>query len=229
MHGISMKSVTVVLFGALLFMSIGCGPQARRGGVIGGAAGGAVGAAIGARYGSTVEGALIGAAVGGAAGALIGRYMDQQAEQIRRDVEGVNVERVAEGIRVTFDGGLLFDFDSAELRQVSRQNLQRFAQILQDYPNTNILIEGHTDSTGPAEYNQGLSERRARSVSNYLASIGVSSGRFVVVGYGESQPTASNATPEGRQLNRRVEVGIMANEQLQQSARDAAAAGRREL
>jgi outer membrane protein OmpA-like peptidoglycan-associated protein len=229
MRGISMKLVTFALLAAFAFMYSGCGSRTATGGAVGAGAGGAVGAAVGSRYGSTIRGALIGAAIGGAAGALIGRYMDRQAEAMKKELENARIERVAEGIRVTFESGILFDFDSAELRATARNNLRDFADILRDYPNTNILIEGHTDAIGTNSYNQDLSERRARSVGNYLSSLGVERGRFVLVGYGETQPVASNENEQGRQQNRRVEVGIMANEDLKSEARDAAKEGRNQL
>ncbi len=223
------KVLTIVLLVVPIALTGGCGSRTATGGAAGGAAGGAVGAAVGSRYGSTVRGALIGAAIGGAAGALIGRYMDRQAEAMQDQLEGARIERVAEGIRVTFDSGILFDFDSSELRPAARENLQEFAEILEDYPKTNVLIEGHTDAIGSEQYNQQLSDRRARAVGSYLSSIGVDSDRFVLVGYGESQPVATNETEAGRQQNRRVEVGIMANEELKESARDAAESGQNQL
>ena len=189
-----------------------------KGGAVGAAAGGAIGAAVGSRSDNTALGAVIGATVGGAAGALIGRRMDKQAEELREDLEGAEIERVGEGILITFDSGLMFDVDSYSLRPATRDNLDNLAQTLLKYDDTNILVEGHTDSTGPEDYNMTLSRNRANSVSSYLLDKGVRSGRITAVGYGENQPVASNDTREGRQQNRRVEVAIYANEKMIKAA-----------
>jgi outer membrane protein OmpA-like peptidoglycan-associated protein len=200
--------------------SAGCASMNRtqKGGVIGAAGGAVAGGLIGRAAGNTVLGAILGAAVGGAAGAYIGHYMDKQAEEMRQDLQGARVERVGEGIRITFDSGLLFDVDKYDLREQSRQNLSRLADVLNRYPDTNVLIEGHTDSTGSREHNVTLSERRANSVAHYLAQLNVRSGRFSVMGYGPDQPVASNETSEGRQQNRRVDLAVIANEKLKRAA-----------
>jgi outer membrane protein OmpA-like peptidoglycan-associated protein len=187
-----------------------------KGGVIGAGAGAAVGAAVGNQVGSTAKGAIIGAAVGGAAGAIIGHQMDQQAKELDNQIEGATVARVGEGIVVTFDSGILFDFDSAALRQQARDNLQELAENLRDYDRTDVLILGHTDATGPDAYNQQLSERRAGSAANYVVSLGVAASRVSTRGMGENDPVATNDTAEGRQLNRRVEVVIYADEEWRQ-------------
>lgn len=189
-----------------------------KGGAIGAGAGGAAGAVIGNASGNTAVGAIIGAAVGGAAGAVIGRQMDKQAEELEEDLEGATVERVGEGIKITFDSGLLFDIDSDQLRSETKEDLSEMAETLQEYDDTNILIEGHTDATGSDNYNQSLSEERAASVANYLQSIGVSNNRLITEGYGEEQPIAENETEAGRQQNRRVEVAIYANEDMVKAA-----------
>jgi len=213
-------SSTVVL--ALLLATLSCASmnKAQTGAVIGGASGAVVGGIIGKLAGNTIVGAIIGAAVGGAAGAIIGSYMDKQAAELQRDLEGAKIERIGEGIKITFNSGLLFDVDKSELRAASRQNLADLATILNKYEDTNILIEGHTDATGTEEYNKGLSKDRAESVSAYLATLEVKSGRFTMVGYGETQPVATNDTDAGRQLNRRVDIAIMANEKLKKMAKD---------
>ncbi len=190
-----------------------------KGGVIGGTAGGVIGGIIGKKAGNTVVGVLIGAAVGGAAGALIGRYMDKQAAEIRRDMKGAQVERVGEGILITFDSGLLFGVDSYQLNPNTKANLNELAEILAKYEDTDILIEGHTDNTGTDEHNQTLSENRAKSVSGYLIQQGVAFNRLTTVGYGESQPVADNASTAGKQENRRVEVAIYANKKLKRAAK----------
>ena len=192
----------------------------QKGGAIGAGAGGAVGGVIGNQSGNTAVGAIIGATVGGAAGALIGRQMDKQAEELEEDLEGAEVTRVGEGIKVTFDSGLLFDFDSYDLRANTKEDLENMASTLKKYDDTNILIEGHTDAQGSEEYNQELSENRAEQVSQYLLGLGVDPGRINTVGYGEDQPIASNETASGRQENRRVEVAIYANDDMKEAAED---------
>ncbi len=203
------------------FISFGCGAsKAVKGGGIGAAAGGAVGAAVGSQTNNTATGAIIGAVIGGTAGALIGNYMDKQAEEMRDDLEGAKVERVGEGIKITFDSGILFDFDSADLRQNAKNEIDQLSDILEKYEDTNILVAGYTDSVGSEDYNQKLSERRAKSVVDYANSLGVDQSRFNVVGHGESNPIATNDTEWGRQQNRRVEVAVYANEELKEAAKD---------
>jgi outer membrane protein OmpA-like peptidoglycan-associated protein len=189
------------------------------GGAIGAGAGGAIGGAIGSKSDHTVVGAIIGAAVGGAAGAAIGLYMDKQAHEIQNDVKGAKVERIGEGIRITFDSGILFDVNSAELRSEAKANIKELARVLNKYDDTNVLIEGHTDNTGTDELNMKLSEKRADAVADYAKSLGVSGMRMAIKGYGESQPLEDNASDEGRQKNRRVEIAIMANKKLKRAAK----------
>ena len=209
---------------ALVLGLTGCASmnKAEQGAVIGAAGGAVLGGVIGRAAGNTLVGAIIGAAVGGAAGAIIGSYMDKQAAEIRRDLEGAKVERIGEGIKITFDSGLLFDVDKYDLRTASKENLGKLAVILNKYADTNILIEGHTDSTGPDDYNMNLSLERALAVNVYLSQLQVSSARFASKGYGEAQPIATNDTTEGRQQNRRVDVAIMANEKLKKAAQEQA-------
>lgn len=192
--------------------------KTQKGAVIGAAAGGAAGAVIGKKVGSTAKGAIIGAAVGGTAGAIIGRRMDKQAEELAMEIPGARVERVGEGIVVTFDSGLLFAYDSDAIQGAARTNLSNLAESLRKYQDTDVLIVGHTDATGSDTYNQGLSERRANAAANFLASNGVTRARVRTAGRGESEPIESNESSDGRALNRRVEVVIVANEQLRQSA-----------
>ena len=141
----------------------------QKGAVGGAAAGGAIGGIIGHQSGNTAVGAIIGAAVGGAAGAWIGHYMDKQAAEIQRDLEGATVERVGEGIKITFDSGLLFDANKSVLKPASKENLTKLAVILNKYPDTEILLEGHADSEGTEEHNMDLSQRRANSVAAYMS------------------------------------------------------------
>ena len=190
----------------------------EEGAIIGAAVGGGVGAVIGNQTGSTARGAIIGAVVGGVAGTIIGHQMDQQAKELKQNIAGATVERVGEGIQVTFASGLLYDFDSDRVRPEAAENLLSLAASLSKYPNTDLLIVGHTDSAGTSGYNQTLSERRARSASDYLAGKGVSAGRLRSSGRGETEPVSTNGTEAGRQLNRRVEVAIYANAATRESA-----------
>jgi outer membrane protein OmpA-like peptidoglycan-associated protein len=192
--------------------------NAQRGGAIGAGAGAGVGAVIGAQSKNTAVGAIIGAAVGGAAGALIGNYMDKQAAELQEDLKNAKVERIGEGIKITFDSGILFNIDSYKLSEASLTNLGDLSKTLQKYDDTNILVEGHTDSTGSDEHNKVLSQNRASSVADYLKSRGVAGSRITTNGYGEDQPVAMNSTAEGRQQNRRVDIAIFANKKLQRAA-----------
>ncbi len=192
--------------------------KSQKGTYIGAGAGAAAGAAIGKAAGNTAMGAILGAAVGGAAGYGIGRYMDKQAEELERDLEGAEIERVGEGIKITFRDGIQFALNSAELSEASRTNLNELAGTLKKYDDTNILIEGHTDITGTREYNMSLSEKRAQSVANYLKGLGVQNKRLTTEGYGPDQPIADNNSDYGRQQNRRVEVAIFANDKLKKRA-----------
>lgn len=207
-----------VLFGVVA--SSGCASLNKKetGAIIGGATGAAVGAAVGRANGSTAKGAIIGAAVGGTAGAVIGHQMDQQAKEIKQNIPGAVVERVGEGLQVTFESGLLFDYNSDVLREAARKNLATLAASLEKYPNTDLMIVGHTDATGPDSYNMSLSERRAASAANYLSSQGVTRARLRSTGRGESEPVAPNDSETDRQKNRRVEVAIYANEAFKSQA-----------
>lgn len=187
-------------------------------GGLGGAAGGAVlGRVIGGKSG-TAKGAIIGAAVGGAGGALIGRRMDKQAAELQKEMAGAKVERVGEGIKITFDSGLLFAKNSSSLTSAAQENIKDLAKTLIKYGDTNVIVEGHTDNTGSDAINDPLSQRRAQAVANYAQQQGVDASRFTVSGYGSKQPIADNSTEAGRQANRRVEVAIFANEKLKKAA-----------
>ena len=196
----------------------GCASNTAKGAIIGTAGGVAVGSAVGAAAGSTAKGAIIGAVVGGAAGAIIGAQMDKQAKELEQNIKGAKVERVGEGIQVTFASGLLYDFDSDLVRPEAKANLRELAASLDKYPKTDLMIVGHTDQLGSQSYNQALSERRARSAATYLVSQGVSGARIATRGLGETEPVASNETEAGRQANRRVEVAIFASKDLRASA-----------
>ena len=199
--------------------ALSCARNAQRGLVIGAAGGAVLGGVIGKVSGSTAKGAIIGAAVGGAAGAIIGDQMDRQAKEIELNVPGATVERVGEGIEVTFESGLLYDFDSDIVKPTARQNLAQLATSLEKYPKSDILVLGHTDSVGTDAYNKSLSVRRADAAAEYLVSRGVDRSRIATGGLGEEEPIASNADDAGRRRNRRVEVAIYASKELQEEAR----------
>ena len=187
--------------------------KTKRGVVIGGVAGAIVGGVVGNNRGkgSAKRGAVIGGVVGAATGAIVGAMMDKQERELRQ-INGVNVQRVGnDELAVSVKNDVLFDFDSAALRSASRNAINQMADVFQKYPDTTIRVEGFTDSTGAASYNRRLSQRRANSVSTYLENLGVRSSRLDAVGYGESRPRATNRTASGRQLNRRVEIHIVAN------------------
>jgi outer membrane protein OmpA-like peptidoglycan-associated protein len=218
------RILTVFILMVFLLAAVDCASwnKTTRGAVIGGAGGAVVGGVIGHAAGSTLLGAILGAAVGGAAGAFIGNYMDKQAAEMQRDLEGAEVQRIGEGIKITFDSGILFDIDKSDLRPVSQTNLADLAKILNKYPDTNILIEGHTDDTGSDDHNMTLSKDRAQAVSLYMATLDVKSARFSTAGYGETQPIVMNDTPEGRQKNRRVDIAVIANDKLKKAAQEKA-------
>lgn len=187
--------------------------KTRKGAAIGAIAGGVLGAVVGNNRGSgdAKKGAIIGTVAGTAIGAGIGAYMDKQERELRQ-IEGVEVYRTAEDeLNVVVRNEVLFDYDSSALRAASRSSLEEMADVFRSYPDTTIVVEGHTDSVGSDSYNYGLSQRRASSVAGYLEALGVESYRLDRVALGESQPRASNETAEGRQLNRRVELQIRAN------------------
>jgi outer membrane protein OmpA-like peptidoglycan-associated protein len=212
LHGASFRSALRFFTLALLLGASACASMSRtqQGGAIGAAAGGIIGAVI---DDNTARGAIIGAVVGGTAGAVIGREMDQQAAELEGTLADAEVERIGEGIRVTFDSGILFAFDSSDLQSAARENLTTLSRSLGEYPNTDVTIVGHTDATGSDSYNQALSERRADSAASYLVQQGVSRDRITSEGRGELEPVASNDDETGRQLNRRVEVAIFASEE----------------
>jgi outer membrane protein OmpA-like peptidoglycan-associated protein len=209
----------VILSTALLLSTMSCARHAQRGLVIGAAGGAVVGGVIGKVSGSTAKGAIIGAAIGGAAGAIIGDQMDRQAAELKQNIPGATVERVGEGIQVTFASGLLYDFDSDVVKPTARENLRSLATSLEKYPGSELLILGHTDSVGTDAYNKDLSVRRADAAAEYLVAQGVARSRIGTGGLGEDEPVAPNADAAGRQRNRRVEVAIYAGEKLREEAR----------
>lgn len=206
--------LTVMLVATTAFAQVDDHQKAKRGAVIGGVIGAIAGGVISNnRQGhSGKRGAIVGAVAGTAAGAIVGAMMDKQERELRQ-INGVNVTRTSEDeLKVTVRNEVLFDFNSAGLRSGSRESLREMAGVFEKYAGTRISIQGHTDSVGSATYNERLSERRAGSVERYLEDIGVSSSRVEAIGYGESQPRASNSSASGRQRNRRVEIHIRANQ-----------------
>lgn len=219
-----MKSIklasAVFLSMALVFTSCSSWNNTAKGTAIGVGGGAAAGAGIGAIAGNTALGSIIGAAVGGTAGALIGQKMDKQKKQIEQSVPDATVETVNDGeaLKITFDSGILFATNSSTVSDASKSALHNFANTLKANPDTYIRIVGHTDNTGNVDYNQTLSEKRAKSVDDYLLSQGVSADRMTYEGRGIHEPIANNSTVEGRSLNRRVEILILANEKMIQEA-----------
>lgn len=216
-----MRKIIILLLVSILavqFMSCASLSKATQGTAIGAAAGAGIGAVIGKQTGNTALGAILGAAVGGAAGAYIGNYMDKQAAEIQNDIEGAKVERVGEGIKITFKSGLLFNTGEATLQEQAQADLTKLSATLNKYSDTAVLIEGHTDDVGSDDFNMQLSQKRAQAVAAQLGANQVDATRLTLMGYGESQPVVANDSPEGRQANRRVEIAIMANDKLKKAA-----------
>ena len=216
--------VSLIMIVSMIMIISGCASwnKTQKGAVVGTAAGGTMGAVIGRASGNTALGAIIGATVGGAAGAIIGNQMDKQAEEIKNTVPDAKVERVGEGIVVEFSSNVLFGFDESMLSADAKTSLDKLVKVLDAYPDTDIEIQGHTDSKGSVAYNQALSERRATTVSGYLESQGTAGSRLTIKGYGESTPKYENETADGRTGNRRVEFLITANEKMKAEAAKAA-------
>jgi outer membrane protein OmpA-like peptidoglycan-associated protein len=214
------KAIVMLIVAAFAVQFISCASMSKttQGAAVGTAAGAGLGAVIGKQAGNTALGAILGAVIGGAAGAYIGHYMDKQAEEIQKDIEGAKVERVGEGIKITFKSGLLFNTGEATLQDAAKADLAKLASTLNKYPDTKVLIEGHTDDVGSDEFNLDLSQKRAQAVAAQLSGSKVDQTRFTLTGYGEAQPVALNDTPEGRQANRRVELAIFANDKLKKAA-----------
>ena len=225
-----MKTVFNRMFAILVVSSLLFGCDAvqnannkQKGAVIGASGGAVIGGVIGNNTGdgNTALGSIIGGVVGAAAGAIIGNRMDKQAKEIEQEIPGAEVERVGEGINVTFDesSGVYFDTEKYNINAKSQTTLNKLADIFKEYPQSNILVEGHTDNTGSDSYNLTLSKNRAQAVTGYLVDNGIDRGRFTTKWYGESQPKYDNSTAEGRSKNRRVELAIVANEELKEEAR----------
>ncbi len=220
-----MKNILLVTVISAALFSVGCKTwnKSQKGAVIGTAGGAVIGGVIGKATGNTVLGVIIGATVGGVAGAVIGHKMDKQAEEIKNAIPDAQVVRVGEGIVIEFNNKILFGFDQSILSSEAKTNLKKLELILEKYPDTNIEVQGHTDSKGTAKYNLALSERRAMAVSSHLASIGVTTSRLTIHGFGEAAPKYENTTEDGRSQNRRVEFLVTANEKMKADAAKEAA------
>ena len=212
--------ILVTSFLVVAIFSAGCKTmnKSQKGAVIGTAGGAAVGAVIGKAAGNTAMGAIIGAAAGGVTGAVIGHKMDKQAEEMKKAIPDAEVVRVGEGIIIEFNSKILFGFDQSGLTTDARTNLDKLVTILQKYPETNIEVQGHTDSKGTIRYNQRLSEERASTVSYYLSGKGISASRLSINGFGETLPKYTNTTDDGQTQNRRVEFLVSANEKMKADA-----------
>ncbi|NNE09014.1 MAG: OmpA family protein [Gemmatimonadetes bacterium] len=197
----------------LVIALFGC-TRTQKGGTLGAGAGALLGGLIGKASGNTAAGTIAGAAVGGAVGAHVGHYMDEQAKEMDEALANAKVERVDEGIVVTMDSGILFDVNKSDLRPAAKSELDKLSTVLLEKDKTNILVVGHTDSDGSDEYNLKLSEQRASSVRSYLVAKGVTVDRMTMQGKGEMDPVAPNDSPEGKQLNRRVEMIFTASDEL---------------
>ncbi|MEO6538045.1 MAG: OmpA family protein [Ferruginibacter sp.] len=226
---------TILSVASIMVVASGCETTKRASnqdkGVAVGAAGGAViGGILGNNVGkgkNTALGAILGGVIGGVAGGIIGSKMDRQAEKIKTEIPGAKVERVGEGIDVTFDennpdgskAGVYFATNQSDINSNSKLALDKMVKIFAEFPETNILIEGHTDDVGRDAYNLTLSEKRANAVGNYLKAAGVAASRFTIKWYGETAPKVDNSTAENRALNRRVEFAITANEKMKADAK----------
>lgn len=218
------QSLTLLVIPGVMAMGCSSMNKTQKGVAIGAGAGGAVGAGVGKAAGNTALGAIIGAAVGGATGGIIGRKMDKQAEEMAK-IPGAEVKRVGEGINVTFESGVLFGIDQSTLSNSAESKIKELAGILNKNPDTYILIEGHTDNTGSASHNMGLSEKRAKSVANFISAQSIDASRLKTAWYGESQPKVGNDSESNRAHNRRVEFAIYANEKLVEEAKQEAGKG----
>jgi outer membrane protein OmpA-like peptidoglycan-associated protein len=207
-----------VTIGVIAYLATACATKAQSGALVGAGAGGLAGAGIGALAGGG-KGALIGGAVGAAAGAgagaLIGNYMDKQ-EKALKEVKGANVERQGDKLVVKFNSAILFDTGKSKLKPASKTDLTNFAKVLKEYKDTDLVVEGHTDNKGKKALNKKLSLARANAVIALLESQGVARSRLTAQGFADDKPVAPNTTEAGRAQNRRVQIEITANQQLQQ-------------
>ena len=213
-----MKKATLLLCIIFSLAISGCATdtQQQKKRNVGAALGAVVGAGVGYAIGGDLQGAAIGAGAGAVAGGLagnqIGKYMDQQEAEMQQAlaaVEAASIQREQDILAITLKSDFSFDFDSAVIKPGAEDEIARIAAVLIKYPQTNISIEGHTDSKGAEEYNMDLSRKRAEAVKNSLIGRGLSSSRLQTIGFGESKPVATNDTEAGRQQNRRVRIVIV--------------------
>jgi outer membrane protein OmpA-like peptidoglycan-associated protein len=228
------KQTTLVALAFTLILSLGSceatknANNKQKGAVIGAASGAVLGAILGnniGKGGNGELGAVIGGVVGGGAGVLIGSKMDKQAQKIEQEIPGAQVERVDDGIVITFDenSGVYFDTAKYNINAASQATLDKLANVLKEYPDTDVLVVGHTDSVGADEMNMTLSKNRAQSVTNYFVqNKNLGAGRFTTNWYGETAPVADNTTAEGRAKNRRVNLAIIPNEKMKKEAKQQA-------
>lgn len=209
---------TIWCIAAVSILFAGCSNmnKQQKGTAIGAGAGAAVGALV---TKGSIWGVLAGAAIGGVAGNLIGKKMDQQAKELKQAIPTAEVQRVNEGINVTFNSGLMFKINSSEISDSYKSDLSSAAEVFAKYPDTNIVIEGHTDDTGSDELNMNLSQKRAEAVRDFLVSKGVAANRLTTKWYGETQPKYPNDSEANREKNRRVELGVVANDQMKDEAK----------
>ncbi len=224
-----MKKTILIALSAVLLVQCNAvknSNNTQKGAVIGAAGGALIGGILGnnlGKGGKGATGAILGGVIGGVAGGLIGRKMDKQAREIQEQLPGAQVERVGEGIKLTLnENAIRFNLNESSLTSTAKANLDKLVPVFKDYNDTNIIIYGHTDSSGNDDYNMSLSVKRAESVKNYLSSKGLSSSRFEIVGMGETEPIDTNDTKEGMANNRRVEFAIIANENMVQQAQQEA-------
>lgn len=217
LHRLLVAPLTVALLGAFVACATNTGTviddKRAQGAILGTLAGAAAGAAIDSN--KRGRGALIGAAVGGLAGAGIGHYLEKQKQEIDQ-IPDANVQQQGEALLVAFPGDVLFDTGSSSLAPGAYSRLDQLADSLGRYPDTDVIVKGHTDGAGTEASNLTLSEQRADSVRRYLIGKGVSPARVTSVGFGESMPLATNSTPEGRLQNRRVEIEVRPNQQMRE-------------
>jgi outer membrane protein OmpA-like peptidoglycan-associated protein len=212
-----MKNIIIIALGWILLNSCSSMNKQQKGTVIGTTGGAAVGALV---TKGSIWGILVGAAIGGTAGNLIGKKMDAQAKELTQAVPTAQVARVGEGINMTFESALMFKINSSDISEAYKSDLSSAAEVFVKYPETNIIIEGHTDNSGSADLNMALSEQRAKAVSAYLISKGVAESRLTTKWYGETQPKYPNDTEQNRQKNRRVELGIIAADEMKEHAKE---------
>ena len=230
---ININKTCIILLTIMLFIgftnckSVENANNKQKGAVIGATGGAILGAIIGnnmGKGGNGELGAVIGGVIGGGAGVLIGNKMDKQAQKIEEEIPGAQVERVDDGIVVTFDesSGVYFDTNKYNINTDSQNTLNKLIGVFKEFPDTNILVVGHTDSVGADDYNMTLSKNRAYAVSNYLTKQGVNDARLTTNWFGETQPIHDNSTAEGRAKNRRVNIAILPNEKMIKEAKQQA-------